>query len=240
MSKKLLLFFTSIFIVNTIYSTIVWSKNDSVPSDSVKQKKTKFVFSFDARQSWVLKQSVKFSGFKIGLEYKKKHRFGLGLYSLSNPIILPNNIIIIKNPDSLYEEIDTVNYLVNFNYSTLYYEWVFYERKRWEFSSSFHLGTGRVNIGFMDKYDRDSTLINFRIPIGALSVAGHYKIFPWIGLGAGFGYRFALVGDKRVTDALNGFHTIFKVKLFLGDLYRGFFKRKDGYRLTYKKCSVCA
>jgi len=240
MSKKILLFFC-VFIGCIV--SISGQEKDSLNTTLLKElndpKNWKFVFSFDSRASRVLNQSVRFNGLKIGFEFKDRHRFGVGFYALKDPIVLPNNIIVIQKPDTTEQEVDTVNYNTNFNYTTLYYEFVFFTRKRWEFSSAFHLGTGRTTIGYRDKYKRDSTLVDFQVPIGAVSVAGHYKVFPWIGLGAGFGYRFAIVGDKRVTDALNGFHTIFKVKLFLGDLYRGFFKRKDGYRLTYKKCTVC-
>lgn len=240
MSKKFLLLFCLIF---SLFGSAIGQEKDSLNTNLLRElndpKNWKFVFSFDSRASRVLDQKVKFNGFKIGFEFKDRHRFGLGFYALKNPIVLPNNIIVIQKPDTTEQEVDTVNYNTNFNYTTLYYEFVFFTRKRWEFSSAFHLGTGRTTIGYTDKYKRDSTLIDFQVPIGAVSVAGHYKVFPWIGLGAGVGYRFALVGDKRVTEALNGFHTIFKVKLFLGDLYRGFFKRKDGYRLTYKKCTVC-
>lgn len=240
MSKNFLLIFYLVFL---FFGSAKGQEKDSLNLPLLRElndpKNWKFVFSFDSRASRVLDQKVKFNGLKIGFEFKDRHRFGFGFYALKNPIVLPNNIIIIQKPDTAEQEVDTVDYKTNFNYTTLYYEFVFFARKRWEFSSAFHLGTGRTTIEYTDKYKRDSTLVDFQVPIGAVSVAGHYKVFPWIGLGAGVGYRFALVADKRVTEALNGFHTIFKVKLFLGDLYRGIFKRKDGYRLTYKKCAVC-
>lgn len=229
-----------------ISAVSAFAQVDSLNADTIPEpKKWKFLFSFDSRSSSIRfsgdKYNAKLFGVKIGASYKEKHRFGWGVYWLQSdktPIIVPDKYLV--RTDSLGEKyLDTVEHHVTFGYQTLFYEYVIYRKGRWEISAPVHLGFGVAEVNARNGRGPDTLLGKFGSALTSFAVDGHYKISPWLGVGAGFGYRLMLTHNKDISKALNAPYTIFKIKLFLGDLYRGMFKRKEGYRLTYKKCKKC-
>lgn len=212
-----------------------------------KEKNWKFLFAFDARSSFIrfdgATHNAKLFGLKLGATYKKRHRFGWGVYFLQSnktPIVVEKGLV--PRLDTITNEVvlDTLVHRVNFGYQSLFYEYVFYQKQRWEFSAPLHIGLGvaEVREGIRGQIG-DTLIATVAAPLMGISVGGHYKIMPWMGLGAGFGYRLMLSGDRNIRRALNAPIFIFKMKLFLGDAYRGMFKRKHGYRLLYRKCDPC-
>ncbi len=228
---------------------VVKEKKDRTPKDTTAKEKGKwkFLFAFDARSSFIrfdgATHNAKLFGLKLGATYKNRHRFGWGVYFLQNnktPIVVEKGLV--PRLDTITNEIvlDTLVHRVNFGYQSLFYEYVFYQKRRWEFSAPLHIGYGvaEVREGIRGQLG-DSLIGSVGVPLMGLSVGGHYKVMPWIGVGAGVGYRLMLSGDNNVRRALNAPLFIIKVKLFLGDTYRGVFKRKHGYRMLYRKCDPC-
>ncbi|HYE77238.1 MAG TPA: hypothetical protein VEI97_04555, partial [bacterium] len=52
------------------------------------------------------------------------------------------------------------------------------------------------------------------------TIGGHYRVFRWIGMGAGVGWREAFSVKPEYGDQLDGPIFYARAKLFLGDLYK--------------------
>jgi len=202
-----------------------FSQNHGLPAyhpilmkDSVKKSKEanlKFLLNFDSRNSFLLNQKGKLLGLRVGLEFFKHYRFGLGWYLSAQPIPLP----------SVYRMEDTLRQNLRFTYSTFFFEYVIYEDFKWEFSASLPIGRGTGNIDTVStKYDKPGTQRKGNVGVIAPSIGGHYKIFYWLGIGTGVGYRFVISPEKNVRQSLSAPFYVIKVKLFLGGLYKAIFK----------------
>lgn len=201
-------------IAITLSSLISYCQTDSstIAVGNAKPK-PKLVFSFDSRNSFLLGQAVRFNGVKLGVEIPSSHRFGLGLYSLRNPIRIANVAI----SDSLRSDVES-----EYNLVTAYYESILLQKDKWELTVPMHLV-----LGALDVYRQDS--IGNRIQVAELSrptlgfevsLAGQYKIIPWLGIGTGLGWRRMATTNKQTQQAFSGAVYFIKLKLFLGELYR--------------------
>lgn len=149
------------------------------------QNKLKPDFSVDARRTLFHKNWVAVMGLKFGVEYRRVHRLGIGVYFLNtrvfDDVFKPN----IPGVDELEYE---------FNYSTIYYDRVLFFNRKWEFGSTLHLGGGKIRAFYRNPENQ-----NDRIEIDSqdfstveLSVYGEYNILFWLGAGVGTGYRAVL------------------------------------------------
>ena len=194
----------------------VLAQSDSTNVDTEQEKKFKFLFQFDNRRSFVLDQPAPFSGLKIGVEYLKVHDFGLGFYSTQEPVRA-------KAKNGVNEV------LAQMNYTTLFYQYAFYQTRKWEFAAPFHFGGGSTdirevykgtNITALDPRGNEKIFPEVRFSVLEFGVGGQYKIFNWFGIGTGLGYRFTLKSDRNAKNLINAPTYSFKFKLFLGELWR--------------------
>jgi len=196
--------------------------NDTVVS--IKEpKKFKFLFAFDARRSFVLDRNVKFNGVKIGATYKGKLRFGMGIYEMRNPIRMPGiPVDKVEFPDAT----DTVFF--KFNYSGVFVEPIWYNSKRWQISTPAQLGNGDVVLSYRDTSNtRNVEFFKGTVPVFSTSVAGQYKIWRWLAIGSGFGYRFILVKENDIKKSVSAPFYNLSVKVLLGELYKMAFKKEE-------------
>lgn len=197
-------------------------KATAVEKDSTARKKVKIIASFDGRYSVIRKQSVDIFGAKIGLEFNKRWRAGLGIYGLLFPEQYSGSISRATTEGST-----TIPYHadLHFWYVAAYAEYVALKTKRWELSIPLQFGVGRTDIAAY-RDDTGAQLQSLRnknsqtVYLVEPSVVGHYKVFSWIGIGAGLGYRQMLHADDRMNKNFDNFTYILKVKLFPADLFR--------------------
>ena len=224
-------YFSTILLIITLFSfqSNGFSQSIEIPlsvSDSAKEYKTKFVFSIDSRRSFLFGQTTKLNGFKLGLQFKKKHKLGISIYSLKKPIILRN---ISNTPyDASFD----------FGYGALFYEYVFFSNDKWELGFPIHFGAGDVKTKFLDSLGVEilnpdgTTIDNYNFPFYAmeLSFTPEYKIFKWFGIGAGLGYRKVWSKEKMIEKVTSGPVYTLKLKIYIGVIYRGIknkFKSKE-------------
>ncbi|TGE06597.1 hypothetical protein [Hymenobacter fodinae] len=184
------------------------------PDDStfVRQAHRRAVFQFDQRFSILNGKVVGINGLKGGIEWRGRWRAGLGVYRLSGGV--PTRIAQpVGTPPGTRDE-------VRFRYLAAYGEYVFIGNQRWELSTPLQLGVG----SYYTKYyfpdggvRRTNREVLFMLEP---SVAAHYRVFRWIGLGAGAGYRQALAAGKQPEDEMSGVIFFGRVKLFLGDFIK--------------------
>lgn len=193
--------------------------------DSSKTKKSclnacavpgiKLLFTFDSRNSFILNQNAKFFGLRFGLEFYDHYRVGFGWYFLRSPIALPDMV----------RPLDTLHQTLRFNYSTVFFEYVIYEDFKWEAVASIPFGRGTGVIDTVSTlFDERGTIRKQDVNVIAPSIGGHYKLFYWLGIGTGAGYRFVISPEKQVRKSLSAPFYVIKVKLFLGGIYKSIFK----------------
>lgn len=184
-------------------------------------KKAKLIFAFDARRSFVLGNKVKLNGLKVGIELHEKYRFGLGFYAMSDPVEYKGKIDQSKYPAAT----DTL--LFQFNYFGSFHDYVWLRTKRWELTSPIHLGIGGIEISYLDTAGhRSSPFIRQGSFVLGAGAAAQFKIWRWLALGTGGGYRRMLTQEENIKRPLNAPYYQFQVKILLGELYRMAFRRE--------------
>lgn len=207
--------FISIYflVLFCVYSPSGFSQQE----DSVVKSKPKFVFSFDARRSFVASQNARIGGIKIGLEYNGEMRYGLGIYNLATPFY---RNVLSQDSNGNYVLIHTK---FSFGYVSPYAEYVWINHKKWEVSVPIQIGFGSIGL---DYADGRGNYANVPVMVLEPSINAHYKFFPWVGVGAGVGYRWTISGDKTVTQTFSSPIYIIKLKVFVGYIYRKIFPKK--------------
>ena len=192
---------------------------DSLDTEPVKKRMVKPVFNFDTRYSFIDHETVRLSGLKFGLEWKEKVRTGLGLYLLSTPLTRQ-----INPPNGATAPLTAT---LRFGYIAGFGEYIIFQNKKWELSTPNQVGFGNLFYEYKDATGHYQRTDQQRILLLEPSVTGHYKIFYWLGLGAGAGYRQVLIPENSLAHDLDAPIYYFKVKLFLGDLYKELFRNPE-------------
>jgi len=163
------------------YKDTVWLVSGWKPI-SYPYKKWKIDLIFDARATLISNTAARLGGFRIGMEHRRVHRFGVGFYGIANEVIVTS----LKEVDA---EIDTAR--LNLSYTTIFYERVYYFSKRWELSSAIHAGTGKISGSYHLKGANEyQDLPRQRVYPVEISTSGYYNITWWLSVGGGVGYRF--------------------------------------------------
>lgn len=212
--KCLLTIFLFVIIVFSCFS-------QSNERNEKKKRKVQFHLEFDTRNSFFAGSSVKLGGLKVGVEIIKSHRVGLGFYSLRSPVILSS---INENNDKLS---------LNFNYTVLYYDYIFFRNDKWEFDASVQYGGGKLTASLLNSNNKQIEDVNgkpiqsvFPFSMLGFSIDGHYKFWSWIGVGTGTGYQIAVSKNTDVSKALTAPFYVLKLKLFPGVIFKNFKKKK--------------
>jgi len=176
----------------------------------------RLLFSFDSRRSFIRSGNVKIFGLRFGLEFDNLVRAGIGFYGLSTGTGI----------DWVRPTGDTIrNARLNFGYVSGFFEYVFFQNKKWELSVPLHLGIGETSLSnsdypFLQPETRQSVLLT------EISAQGQYKIFWLVGLGAGIGYRHMISPRTKVTKNFDAPIYLFKVRIFIGELFRRVAKKE--------------
>ena len=198
--------------------------------DSVPEKehgffhKPKLVLGLGGHNSLVDGEKVRIGGMRLGLEFKRKWRFGLGLNYL-NPAILRDG----------GTDLDPIFYKIDFAYFSIFGEYIILNNRRWEVSFPLVFGGGATTIS--SRPSEDGLFIpvaGVGLTVRQLSAVGYYKVWKWLGIGASIGYRDVTSKSRRnpelsniVTKAFDGPNWAIKTKIYLGELWRAIFKKKD-------------
>ena len=223
-------FFKTIFIV--ILSTILFL-NKSIAQErptQKKPKKTSFYFAFDVRWSIVRELPVRISGLKTGISFNRKHAIGFGYYNLGRPLFgqhFVSSPVEYDAKQTLYSRRENGNINVDtkvrlsMDYLSLFYEFRFLARKKWNLDWNTQLGAGNVEIVILNKKN-EKVIGGYpkmrMISLVETSVSVQYKIVDWFGLGAGLGYRYMINPNEYISATFNYPIWSLKVMLFPGKL----------------------
>lgn len=175
------------------------------------QFKPSLTADFDSKNTFVTGHGVPMKGLELGISFKNKISYMLGVYFLREPIY--NRATLYKGTTKEA----TYNTQVYINYWSLIAEYSIYRSRRWNIYMPFQIGTG-----FAKKYYYDSTSLKradrSRIVPVELSITGNYRIWKFIGLSGGLGYRRAFSSNIIKDEDFNGITYSFGIKIWFGDL----------------------
>jgi len=176
-------------------------------------KKWKFSFQLDNRFSSIRGKEVTVFGMKIGMQYKKLTRFGIGGSLISNPVYID-----YFNKKEKAEETNKIG----FWYFSIFNDWILYKSKRWECFATEQVGFGRPN--FTKEINNDIVSnVDVNLYVNEISGQVNYKVTPYLGLGAGIGYRNLLNKKSVLNTTFDAPIYIAKIIIYPG----GFFQIKD-------------
>jgi hypothetical protein len=190
--------------------------------DSIKvalKSKPRLSFRFDNRHSFVSTTQAKINAVKIGAEYDYVFRMGLGYNQLYSTVTRNE---VLRNNGLPY---DTVTSFLKLWFISAYSEYVFFLTRRWEFSVPLQLGVGYSKFNY--SYNNENfTNRRHLIAVYEAGINGHYKLIPGLGVGAGMGYSLMLIDNPAINENFNTPIYSFRIKVFLGDIYRLIVKKK--------------
>jgi hypothetical protein len=188
--------------------------------------KPKFNIQFDNKNSFIGSKTVRFNGILATIQIGYKSRLGMGYYVLSRKSRFTD---IASN-----NGIDTLITLQNFRYYSMEYHYILLNTKHWEVYFPFELGLGGVNT--TNRSNRSAPITRIMpAQVVNLGVMGYYKLFSFIGLGGGVGYRYVRLGSRKndIADDLTRPTYSIRAKLYLGDLFNIIF-HNDVKRREYE------
>jgi hypothetical protein len=176
----------------------------------VRQAHRRITFQFDQRYSMVDSRLAGINGLKLGVEWRGRYRAGAGMYLLSRGVRAITNDAL---PAGAHTEL-------RFRYVAAYGEYVIRGNPRWEVSVPVQVGYGRYYHETFGAAGERTRSTNDRVWLLEPTIGGHYRIFRWIGLGGGVGWREAFSVKPQYANQLNGPIFYGRAKLFLGDFYK--------------------
>jgi hypothetical protein len=208
---------TIIFIVLlliTVSSVKAQFDEDKKPSFEERFKKSfhtkpKLDVKLDNRFSFIRDNDVKTIGLKVGLNFNRRYKVGLGI----NTMLLPAKKVIVK-------ETDTISVQLEYTYFSPYIEYVYYSSKRWEFSLSTQLGFGGASHNYTDREGKKQKVNQTTMLSYEPAMLIDYKIIRWFGIGTGVGYRLIYYKSPGIKQKFSSPEYVLKLKVYLGEIYR--------------------
>jgi hypothetical protein len=189
---------TTLFLILNLLSVFGQKEERNKKSDYPFIKP---VFILDGRRTLVSDQGARLGGIRIGVEMNRVNRFGFGFYSFSKSVSTTSLNEISSNIISADLEL---------NYASIYYERVLLFTKKYEWSSTLHVGLGNVSGSYT--YENGS-VGNYNEPLQLTEISTtlfrHLTYF--MSIGAGVGYRQTRNAPEELLPIYNA--PVFLVKL---------------------------
>jgi hypothetical protein len=173
---------------------------------------------FDARNSFISSRNVNMSGIRAGFSFDNRLQLGFGYSYLSSN--LERTYFLAENNQ---------NYLARFkfNYFSLFGEYIFYKKNRWEHSIPVLFGFGK---GWYRLETLGFNLYKDSFFIYEPSMQTLFKVFDWFGVGGGIGYRLAVGKQVHINEQLTSPLYVVKINFYtepIFDLIRERFPKED-------------
>jgi hypothetical protein len=183
-------------------------------------QRPKFYFQLASFNSFVSSDFANFSGFRMGLNYNHRLRFGMGLLTLDGNAVV--SAVTIEEGNIRY----ITNGQLRTTFLTFIGEYIFYTRYPWQFTVlPVQAGIGGAHYEYNSRLDtnrRVSTPDEFLFILQP-EVTGQYNIVRWIGVTASVGYRFTAYSSRELREDFNAPAFSAGVKIFIDEIYKSLF-----------------
>ncbi len=195
---KLIAFLVLFLFVSVRYSQAQFF--DTI-SYSLKQK-PQLDFKVDSRNSFISNRQARIFGVKVGLNFNKKVKIGIGYNWITSDVFRPSDKSFLK-----------------YAYLSPYFEYVYYKQDKWWLSIPVQFGLGWARYQYNNNSHTSPTyfLLHYEP-----AMIGMYEPVRYLAVGGGVGYRLMLIGQKNLDNKLTAPIYIIKVKLYLDRFIRLF------------------
>ncbi len=178
------------------------------------QQKPSPDFRIDSRHSFVANRVARIFGVKAGLDYNEKVKLGLGFNFLWNDVqqqrVLTNEL----------GDLDTLDATFKLNYFSPYFEYVFYRENNWQISVLGLVGVGKSRFDYTDNTGFEGSINNSWVFLWEPYMSAEYRVWKYLGIGAGVGYRLAYSSNTFTRSRLSSPIYILKLKVYMKDLLK--------------------
>lgn len=175
----------------------------------------------DSRNSFIDNSLVNVFGIKAGIRYYKRLSFGIGYYQLYNP------------PGNFQENVYYINsfgkpYFIQKGLKMFYFaasvEYTFYQSKHWELRMPLQIGVGKTFYQYTEGGIKHKTNESGNF-IYEPTISVDYKIVKWVGLSAGFGYRFMITANRKLNKQFNSPIVSFGIAIYYSEIVKSLFPK---------------
>jgi hypothetical protein len=177
-------------------------------------KKPKFIVRYDSHGSFITNTPARMSALGAGLRFGNYIRLGIAVNWLNTPIYRTK----IVPADSTGT--DTVAAKLNYGMVSIYSNIVIARHKKWEFTVPFELGIGGTSYTYNNTAGNPVEFAKGGIVTIEPMFNAEYKVFRWLGLGAGLGLRLVPVGNKLMKENFNSLLWDANLSIYFGEIYR--------------------
>ncbi len=189
------------------------ASQDLVFEDEFKKSfktKPKLDVKFDNRFSFIRDNALKTIGIKVGLNFRRTFKVGIG----ANQMLLPIETTTIDN------EGNSVPVNLEYFYFSPFIEYVYFNSKRWEFSLSIQHGVGGASYQYTNSQGKKVKLQESLVLSYEPATLIDYKIVRWVGIGTGVGYRVVYYKEAGIKEQFSSPEYVIKLKVYLGEIVR--------------------
>lgn len=211
--------FSYLIILGVFSGLLITMTSDAQTLDSLEaSRKVELFFKLNSRRSFVAGGKISIRGFRLGAEFRDRHRVGVGifdsgLFGLNGGAII-DFFDLELSPSPLQVQVDL-------GYVALFYEYALYKNKKWNINFDTQIGIGKANKKFKNNQGIlvDDKKVNK--PLAEATIELKYRIFPWVSTSAGIGYRYILDGnDEVIRESFNSPIYVLKVRLSISYFFR--------------------
>ena len=206
LSKMSLTIVKGIFCIVLIFFTTNIFSQATVFEGNIRKAlhtKPKIKFKLDNRNSFVTNSFARTFGVKAALDFNKILEFGIGY-----------NFLISNYRKYFNAENRTLYY----NYFSPYLQYNILLKSKFEIQLPVQFCIGNSYFEYFGKTYNKSLMISYEPAITFL-----YKPFPFLGLGAGTGYRLMIVSNTKIDEKFTSPIYLYKIIFFFNTI----FKNKD-------------
>ncbi len=199
---------------------------NSLPRDtplvSFKSRPTLFL-NLDRNSSFVSGKSAVTNEIRGGIEFKKKLKFGIGWANLASDVVVKDSILTSDT------QVDSaISKELSLSYWTLSAEYTVYDSKRWQVTVPAFVGLGSsyfYHYEMIDNVWKKRRTDEGNVLLTGISGVATFRIFRWIGVSGGLGFRFLLVDNSKITESFNSPVYLLRIRIFVGEIYKTIFPR---------------
>lgn len=183
-------------------------------------------FQFDSYYSFIGYRSADVWGFKAGVSWNKKWRFGIGYNKIKADIVEKKLL-----PESEWSNSDATDHFEKAQLYLRYYplaaEYVLYSDDPWQITLPLSIGYGKSYFQYYDKNEKPRSIFKHGVLIHDIGINVNYKIIKWVGVGAGIGYRLMLINNPEIATKFNSPIFSFRIKIYVGEILKSAFPNDE-------------
>lgn len=174
---------------------------------------------FGTRNSFIQNASADIFGFKLGVSFAKRVRIGVGYDYLASDITQSRILTDASGNQHANMHLKMV-------YGAVYFEYVYFKNKRWEFTIPLQLGIGESNYQYTWQ-GRDWTTAQGLVILYEPTVQTQYYVLKWLGLEADVGLRLMLKNNNAINRNFNCPMYAFGIFVAWDEVYKSLFPKSS-------------